>query len=141
VAVLGQLTPADAERHGLSASDVVYVAEIDLDALDRVAAGGVRRIEPLPRHPSSSRDISILIDAALPSQTIRATVKEAAPATLTTVREFDRYQGKGIPDGKVSLSLRLVFRSSDRTLTDVEVQSAMDAVIAALKERHEAVQR
>ena len=49
----------------------MYVAEIDLDALDRVAAGGVRRIEPLPRHPSVTRDISILVDAALPSQTIR----------------------------------------------------------------------
>ena len=88
-----------------------------------------------------TRDISILIDAALPSQTIRTTVREAAPATLTTVREFDRYQGKGVPEGKVSLSLRLVFRSSDRTLTDAEVQTAMDAVIAALKERHDAVQR
>jgi len=131
VAVLGQLASADAERHGLSAAEVVYVAEIDLDALDRMASG-VRRIEPLPRHPSVTRDISILIDAALLSQTIRATVREAAPATLTGVREFDRYQGKGIPDGKVSLSLRLIFRSSDRTLTDVEVQSAMDAVVAAL---------
>ena len=141
VAVLGQLTPANAEHHGLSGLDVVYVAEVDLDALDRVAGGGVRRIDALPRHPSSSRDISILIDAALPAQTIRSTVKDAAPATLTSVREFDRYQGKGIPEGKVSLSLRLVFRSSDRTLTDVEVQSAMDAVLAALKERHEAVQR
>ena len=57
------------------------------------------------------------------------------------VREFDRYQGKGVPDGKVSLSLRLTFRSSDRTLTDAEVQTAMDAVLAALKQRHAAVQR
>ena len=57
------------------------------------------------------------------------------------VREFDRYQGKGVPDGKVSLSLRLTFRSSDRTLTDAEVQAAMDAVLAALSERHAAMQR
>ena len=42
------------------------------------------------------------------------------------VREFDRYQGKGIPDGRYSLSLRLTFRSPDRTLTDAEVQAAMD---------------
>ncbi len=68
-------------------------------------------------------------------------VREAAPGTLVRVREFDRYQGKGVPEGKVSLSLRLTFRSSDRTLTDSDVQSAMDAVLAALKERHGAVQR
>jgi phenylalanyl-tRNA synthetase beta chain len=57
------------------------------------------------------------------------------------VREFDRYQGKGIPDDKVSLSLHLVFRSPDRTLTDVEVQPAMDTILAALKEQHAAIQR
>ena len=57
------------------------------------------------------------------------------------VTEFDRYQGKGVPDGQVSLSLRLTFRAPDRTLTDGEVQSAVEAVLAALKQRHNAVQR
>jgi phenylalanyl-tRNA synthetase beta subunit len=41
----------------------------------------------------------------------------------------------------VSLSLHLVFRSPDRTLTDVEVQPAMDTILAALKEQHAAIQR
>ena len=77
----------------------------------------------------------------LAAATVRATVRQAAPGTLVRVREFDRYQGKGVPEGKVSLSLRLTFRSSDRTLTDSDVQSAMDDVLAALKERHRAVQR
>jgi phenylalanyl-tRNA synthetase beta chain len=57
------------------------------------------------------------------------------------IREFDRYQGKGVPEGKVSLSMHLMFRASDRTLTDAEVQSAMDAILSALKSRHDATQR
>jgi phenylalanyl-tRNA synthetase beta chain len=60
---------------------------------------------------------------------------------MAGLREFDRYSGKGIPEGKVSLSLRLTFRSVDRTLTDAEVQSAMDTVMNALREKHGAVQR
>jgi phenylalanyl-tRNA synthetase beta chain len=83
----------------------------------------------------------MLVDAALSAVAVRATVRDAAPPTLVQIREFDRYQGKGIPEGKVSLSLRLMFRASDRTLTDAEVQSAMDGVLAALKDRHAAVQR
>jgi phenylalanyl-tRNA synthetase beta chain len=55
--------------------------------------------------------------------------------------EFDRYQGKGVPEGQISLSLRLTFQSNERTLTDGEIQSAMDGVLAALQERHSAVQR
>jgi len=141
VGVIGQLTPAVAEAHGLPSNDPVYVAEIDLDAADAIAPKDEGRVEPLPRYPSVSRDISILIDATLPADAVRATIRESAPRTLVQIREFDRYQGKGVPEGQVSLSLRLTFRASDRTLTDAEVQSAMDAILAALKDRHAAQQR
>ena len=141
IGLLGQLAPGVAERHGLPASEAVYVAEIDLDTADEASRGRALTIEPLPRYPSVTRDISILVDDTLAASVVRETVRQAAPATLVRVREFDRYQGKGVPEGKVSLSLRLTFRSPDRTLTDTEVQSAMDAVLAALKERHSAVQR
>ena len=61
-------------------------------------------------------------------------------ATLIQVREFDRYQGKGIPDGKVSLSFRLTFQAPDRTLTDAEVQAAMERIVDALM-RNDACKR
>ena len=41
-------------------------------------------------------------------------------------------RAKGVPEGQISLSLRLTFRAPDRTLTDEEVQAAMDAIVAAL---------
>jgi phenylalanyl-tRNA synthetase beta chain len=140
IGVLGQLAPAVAEAHGLGAADVVYVADLDLDEAEALSAGAIR-VDPLPKYPSVTRDISIVVDDTLPAAQVRRTVGEAAPPTLVRVREFDRYQGKGVPDGRVSLSLRLTFRSPDRTLTDAEVQSAMDAVLAALKTQHNAVQR
>jgi phenylalanyl-tRNA synthetase beta chain len=139
--VLGQLAPSVAEAHGLPAGDPVYVAELDLDAAERVAGAGELRVEPLPRYPSVTRDVSILIADTLSAEAVRATIREAAPATLVRIREFDRYQGKGIPEGKVSLSLRLTFRSSERTLTDPEIQAAMEAIVGALREKHGAVQR
>ncbi len=119
----------------------MYVAEIDLDALTRLSPNETMRSTPLPRFPSVVRDLSILVDDALSAETVRGTIRAAAPATLVLVREFDRYQGKGIPDGKVSLSLRLTFQSSDRTLTDDEVQSAMNAIVEALTAKLGAVQR
>jgi phenylalanyl-tRNA synthetase beta chain len=140
IAVLGQLAPGITEAHGLP-GDPVYVADIDLDALDQAGAGRDLRVEPLPRYPSVTRDISVLVDDTLASAALRDAIREAAPSTLVRVVEFDRYQGKGIPEAKVSISFRLTFRSSDRTLTDAEVQEAMDRVLRALKERHSAIQR
>ena len=85
-------------------------------------------VVPLPRFPSVTRDVAVLVSDTLPAAALRATVRRAAPPSLADVREFDRYQGKGVPEGKVSLALRLTFRAADRTLTDGEVQAAMDAV-------------
>jgi len=141
VATLGRLLPSIAERHGLPPAEAVYVAEVDLDAADRHRLRTDVRVTPLPRFPSVTRDIAILVSDTLPAEAIRRSVREAGPATLVSVREFDRYQGKGVADGQVSLAVRLTFRALDRTLTDAEIQSAMDAILASLQQRHGAVQR
>jgi phenylalanyl-tRNA synthetase beta chain len=121
-------------------ADAVYAGEIDLDVLPaRPAIPSA--IDPLPRHPSLVRDISILIDERLPAATVRGTIRSAAPATLVAVAEFDRYQGKGVPAGQVSLSLRLTFQDRARTLTDAEAHAAVDAILAALVTEHGAALR
>jgi phenylalanyl-tRNA synthetase beta chain len=141
VGVIGQLSPDIADRHGLPVNDAVYVLEMDLDSMERLAPAGDPRVEALPRFPSVTRDISILVDDIVPAARVRQTVRDAAPATLARIVEFDRYQGKGVPEGRISLSLRLTFRSPDRTLTDAEVHEAMAAILAALTRDHDATQR
>src|ERR671925_596572 len=93
---------------------------------------------PPPRHPSIVRDISIVVDDTLPAAIVRGTIQAAAPPTLARVREFDRYQGEGVPQGRVSLSYRLTFQAADRTLTDAEVQRAMTDIVQALVRAHRA---
>ena len=119
----------------------MYGAELDLKALAAAGATGDRLAEPLPRFPSIVRDISMLVDDTLPAASVRGTIRSAAPSTLVSIAEFDRYQGKGVPDGKVSLSYRLTFQAPDRTLTDSEVQQAMDVLLRSLVQTLGAVQR
>ena len=140
VGLIGQLAPSVAEARGLPAGEEVFIGELDLDALPRQVPADVRT-EPLPRYPSVVRDVSIIVSEALPAEAVRGTIVAAAPPNLVGVREFDRYQGKGIPEGQVSVSLHLTFRAADRTLTDAEVQGAMDAVVDALRREHGAVRR
>ena len=137
---LGQIQPAIAAGRGLpNAAEAVYVAELDIAALERVAFDrDAMRATRLPRYPSIVRDIAILVDGALPAHVVRGTIQAAADETLIDVRVFDRYEGKGVPEGQVSLALRLTFRAADRTLTDTEVQATMARVVAGLGETHEA---
>jgi phenylalanyl-tRNA synthetase beta chain len=54
---------------------------------------------------------------------------------LTQLEIFDRYAGKGVPEGKISLAFRLTFQSSDRTLTDDEVTRRIEQVVDMLAKR------
>ncbi len=135
VGVVGQLRPDLTAARGLPAGVTVVAGEIDLHELHGADAAP-HRVTPLPRHPAVLRDLSILIDASLPAASVRGTIRANAPTTLVDVREFDRYQGTGVPTGQVSLSLRLTFRDRDRTLTDAEVQRALEAIIEALARTH-----
>jgi len=141
IGIFGRLSKTLAERHGLPGDDAVFVAEVDLDAAALVTVAGDVRVTPLPRYPSVTRDIAVLVSDTLPAADLRATIRRTAPPSLADVREFDRYQGKGVPEGSTSLSLRLTFRDTERTLTDAEVQKAVDAIVGALVASHGAVLR
>jgi phenylalanyl-tRNA synthetase beta chain len=144
VGLAGQIAPNAAEARGLSPRDRVLVAELNLDLLDLARAASSDATRSLPRHPFVVRDLSIVVPDTLPAENIRGTIQAAgrdAPAPLTDVAFFDRYQGKGVPDGAVSISVRLTFQAADRTLTDAEVQQSVDKILAALMREHNAVQR
>jgi phenylalanyl-tRNA synthetase beta chain len=138
---LGQIAPEILEARGFPPNEGLFGFEIDVDQLPAAEAVDDLRVQPLPRFPSIVRDLSVLVDSGLPAATIRGTIRSAAPNTLVHVVEFDRYRGAGVPEGRVSLSLRLTFRSPDRTLTDAEVDAAMAAIVAALETKHGAVRR
>ena len=138
--IFGQLLPSIAESFGLP-DDPVYVAEIELDTTEAPAADRNIKVESLPRFPAITRDVSILVDETIAAAQLRKTIVNAAPSTLTEIREFDRYQGTGVAKGKASLSVRLTFQSKKRTLTDAEIQEAMEGILVALVQQHDAVQR
>jgi phenylalanyl-tRNA synthetase beta chain len=139
--VIGQIDPAIAEAHGVPAGEPLWAFELDADALGSAGAGDELRAASLPRFPSIVRDLSVLVDSGLPAAAVRGTIRSSAPSALVHVVEFDRYKGKGVPADRVSLSWRLTFRSPERTLTDAEVDAAMDRIVSALSDAHGAVRR
>lgn len=138
---VGQITASALEARGFPANEDVFAFELDVDAIAALQPSGDVRAESLPRFPSVVRDLSILVDAVLPAASVRGTIRSSAPPTLVHIVEFDRYRGKGVPEDRVSLSLRMTFRSPERTLTDAEVDDGMERIVAALASAHNAVRR
>jgi len=81
------------------------------------------------------RDLAVVLADEQSAGEVLAAVERAAGKDLVSVELFDRYAGKGVPKGKVSLAFRLVFQRADRTLTEKEVKKATDRVVRMLAHR------
>jgi phenylalanyl-tRNA synthetase beta chain len=118
----------------------IYVLELDLSAL---LSGPAKTIQysPLPRYPSVTRDISLLVNRNVALEEIFETVNNQQVADCRSVKLVGTFEGGNIPASKRSVTLRLEYRSDERTLRDEEVEERHSRLTAALLERFAAEQR
>ena len=118
----------------LETSHDVAIFEVDTRKLASYAPLR-RRVVPVPRYPASSRDVSLLVAGDLLAGDVIEAIEALSEPLVESVEVFDEYIGEGIPPGRRALAFRIVYRSSDRTLTDDEVTERHERVLAALVER------
>ncbi len=132
IAALGELHPAVAGRAEIDAPCAILV--LDLAAVSEQPPHAVR-YTPVSRQPSVRRDLALLVDRGQAAGAVVSAVRQKGGPLLQEVDLFDRYEGKGVPEGKLSLGVRLVFQHAERTLTEAEVAKATDRVVRALAQQ------
>lgn len=109
----------------------VYVAEIDLQGvLSQTPEAVVYR--PLPRYPAVVRDVSLLVKREMTFADIRNAVNAEGFDLCRDVSYVDLFEGKGLAADERSLTIRLDYRSDERTLVDDEVDSIHTAILEGL---------
>lgn len=129
VAWCGQLDPARAGA--LESPSPIYLAEIDLDAVATLARE-LPQHRPLPRVPSSWRDLSLRCAPGVEAGTVLAALRAVdspAPATFEVV---DRFEGPPLREGEVSLTVRVILRPLERTLEDAATERFRSELLLAL---------
>ena len=99
--------------------ETVSMFELDLAEILKILEGsqGVDsgKFEEFTRLPSSHRDLSLIVDTGVTAGQIIEIANRNRIVTAATV--FDVFEGKGVPDGKMAVAIRLVYQSSNKTLT------------------------
>src|SRR5438445_6029 len=131
---IGELHPTVAAAARIDGRVVAF--EIDVEPV--LAASRIPRALPLPRFPGVERDLAVVVEETVAAGALLATIKESAGDLLELVRAFDEYRGAQVPEGHKSVAFTLTFRSSERTLTDAEVDRVMSEIKVALEKRHRA---
>ena len=108
------------------------VAELDMRVLERRSVL-VPQAEPRPDYPPMDRDLNFVLDEQVTWAELETIVTGAAGPLLEEVGCGGQYRGKQIGADRKSYVVTLRFRAPDRTLRSEEVDSAQQAVIAAVE--------
>lgn len=109
-----------------------YVLEMDLKMLYNLADLD-RKYTEIPKYPSVTRDIAVLIDDAVLVQDMETIFKKQGGSLLESYKLFDVYKGKQLPEGKKSVAYNLVYRNREKTLTDKEVGKVHEKIVRTLE--------
>jgi phenylalanyl-tRNA synthetase beta chain len=122
--------------------DEIYVFELDFyTLLDAMMKKSIITFQPFSTYPTSDRDIAFFAPLKFTVADIQRSITHVGGELLDSVSLFDQYIGKGVPDGSRSLAFRLVYRASDRTLTDADINPVHQKVRDLLEEKFQAVLR
>src|SRR5262249_99642 len=128
--VFGELHPEYAAEYKFR--NRVYLAEIDVEILLESRAG--RTIRAIPRFPSIRRDFSFLLRKGTRYADVEHAVRSVNIAELVRIEPFDRLETGPFAESKYALAISLTYQSSERTLTDDEVNNFDKTILNSLKQ-------
>lgn len=133
----GQLHPE--LRRDKDLPEAVYVFELNWDVLVTCLtgkSGKATKYAAYSPYPSSDRDLAFFAPVAVSVAELQQVIGKSGGKLLDSVTLFDEYRGKNVPEGQRSLAFRLVYRASDRTLTDKDIDPVHQKVRAALEKKY-----
>lgn len=115
----------------LDVKERLYIAEIDLASVEKYRKKGYK-FEEIGKYPPVERDIAVTVDESVTAAELLSCVTSAGGSMMKSARIFDIYRSEAIGAGKKSVAVNMVFRLTDRTLTDEEVSSKVERVLTKL---------
>lgn len=128
----GELHPQGVDQYDVDGP--VYMFEFDIDTLLPYVQF-LPNYQKIDKFPAMSRDLAFLVPEMVSHQQIMDIIQKEGGSYLESVTLFDSYQGEQVPKGYKSLAYALVFRSSEGTLTETDIQGDLDRIIQTLKEQ------
>jgi phenylalanyl-tRNA synthetase beta chain len=137
--ICGEVHPEVLEAFGTSGARA-FVFDLDFELLSR-EAGGVPEFAELPRFPAVDRDVALVVDESTEVGAMLSFARITAKKGLESVDVFDVFRGGRLGAGKKSVALGMIWRSSEKTLTDEEVNAMHEKLVAALEQKFNATRR
>jgi phenylalanyl-tRNA synthetase beta chain len=130
---VGQLHPKIQGELGISSA--VYLFQVNVD---QIAPSKLPKFKEVSKFPEVKRDLAFFVDNVVQAGELLTAAEAVAGDQLTNLKLFDVYHSKDVENKGKSVALGLTFQHSSRTLTDEEINLAIDRVIKELGSKFKA---
>jgi len=127
---VGELHPRWQQKYELPGPVVLF--EVAAAALQEVPLPVYREV---PRFPPVTRDLSVTVPEQVRVQDVLADLMAHRPTAVESIGLFDTYRGSGVEAGEKSLAFRVLLQDTEKTMTDAEVDAAVQQMRLRLQER------
>ncbi len=113
----------------------VFFAELDWNAIVKLALKKKVTYSALPKTQPVKRDLALLLDNTVTMEQVEAVVRESERRLLKGITLFDVYEGKNLPEGKKSYAIAITLQDDEKTLQDKQIEAVMSKIVANLQKR------
>lgn len=125
---MGTINPSLAKN--FSVKQPVYIAEINWDELFKLIKRDKVQFKEMPKFPEVRRDLALLLDETVKYADLQLAARKSVKKLLKQLSLFDVYRGEKIPQGKKQYALSFIFQDLEKTLTDQDVERAMEKLLS-----------
>jgi len=130
---IGRLHPQLEAQYDINKS--IYLFQVDVDKISEIT---LPKAKDIRKFPEVRRDLAFAVDPSVTADDLLSAAREAAGENLADLKLFDVYQSKDLDNKGKSIALGLTFQNASRTLTDEEINLAVNAVVKKLADLYSA---
>lgn len=132
IGTVGEIHPDVLDAYEIEGN--VYVCELDFDEIIENCEL-IKRFKSLPKYPAVERDMALLMPDEIVVGQIEDIIRQNGGDLVESIKLFDVYKGKQIPDDKKSVAYSITYRAEDRTLKDEDVNKVHEKIIKAIESK------
>ena len=107
---------------------VIYPEKISLASINP-------KIVKTSKFPLSTRDINVVLDKSISYEEVERSISQGTIKHLVSFNLINTFEGKDIPKGSVSMTLRFTFQSNTKSLLESEINRSMQMTLNLLEKR------
>lgn len=116
----------DLDGYSIALFEINFTEAMKLEPIEK-------KYQQIPRFPSISIDISVVVDREKEVSTVEKAIRSASPELIVNTELFDIYQGEHIEKGKKAVAFKITLQAKDRTLADEDLSAVQTEIFGNLK--------